>query len=256
MSGRLEGRVAVVTGGSRGIGKAIAGAMAAEGATVVVASRKEGPLAATAAELDAAHPGRVVAHALHVGHLSDIAGWFDAVEADVGTPSILVNNAGTNPYFGPMMGVDWAAWDKTFEVNVKGPFEMTRQLVQRHLLRTDGVPASIIHMSSILGLSSSRMQGVYGMTKAALISMTRTLAAELGPSGIRVNAIAPGVVDTKLAAAITTNDTMRDMVLSHTALGRIAEPDEIAGLAVYLASDESSYMTGQTLPVDGGYLVC
>ncbi len=257
MSRRLEGRVAVVTGGSRGIGKAIAGAFAAEGATVVIGSRKPESLAATAAELDAAHPGAVICRPLHVGHVDDIGPWWDAVQDVVGAPDVLVNNAGTNPYFGPMLGTEWAAWDKTFEVNLRGPFEMTRQLVTRHLASAaPGSPASIIQLSSILGLSSAPLQGVYGMTKAALVSMTQTLARELGPRGVRINAIAPGVVDTRLAAAITNDDSIRESVVGHTALRRIARPEEIAGMAVFLASEESSYVTGQTLPVDGGYLVC
>jgi NAD(P)-dependent dehydrogenase (short-subunit alcohol dehydrogenase family) len=136
---------------------------------------------------------------------------------------------------------------------------MTRQLVQRHLARPGdeqrAQPASVIHVSSVLGMTGAGLQGVYGMTKAALLSLTQTLAMELGPSGVRVNAIAPGVVDTRLAAAMTTNDTIRDRVLDRTPLGRIGEPADIAGIAVFLASDEAAWITGQTFVVDGGYLV-
>lgn len=254
MADRLKGRVAVVTGASRGIGRAIAHAFAREGAIVVLAARKEEGVRAVAEEIAAAGG---VAHprALHVGRLDDVGPWWDAVQAEVGTPSILVNNAGTNPYFGPMMTMEWGAFDKTFEVNVKGPLEMTRQLVARHLAHAPGTPASVVSVSSILGTAASPLQGVYGMTKAALISMTRTLAVELGESGVRVNAIAPGVVDTRLAAAITTNDDLRRRVLEHTALHRIAQPEELAGVAVFLASEESSYVTGQTFFVDGGWSI-
>jgi NAD(P)-dependent dehydrogenase (short-subunit alcohol dehydrogenase family) len=252
MAERMTGRVAIVTGASRGIGLAVASAFAAEGATVVIASRKAPDLEAAAAKLRASG-ARVVARPLHVGQLDAIPAWWDAVCAEVGVPDVLVNNAGTNPYFGPMLATEWAAWDKTFEVNVKGPFEMARQLVTRHLARPGHGPASVVFVSSILGHTAAPLQGAYGMTKAALGSMTRTLATELGETGIRVNAIAPGFVDTRLSAAITSDPTLKAMVVGRTALKRVARPDEIAPLAVYLATDESSYVTGQTFFVDGGY---
>ncbi len=254
MADRLAGRVAVVTGGSRGIGRGIAEAFAREGATVVIASRKAEELEATARELSGAG-GKVLARALHVGRLDAIGPWWDAVSAEVGLPDILVNNAGTNPHFGPMLTADWGAFDKTFEVNLKGPFEMTRQLALRRIERGGGAPCSIVSVSSILGAAAAPFQGVYGMTKAALISMTRTLAVELGETGIRLNAIAPGVVDTRLAAAITGDPTLRQRVVDHTALRRVARPEEVAGMAVFLASEESSYVTGQTFFVDGGWSI-
>ena len=252
--GRVAGKVAVVTGASRGIGRASALALAREGAVVVLAARKADGVAAVAAEIEAAG-GRALPRPLHVGKIDDIAPWWDAVEAEVGLPNILVNNAGTNPYFGPMVDTEWAAWDKTFEVNLKGPFEMARQLARRHVAQRYGQPASIVSIASVLGSGAAPLQGAYGLTKAALISMTKTLAVELGGAGIRANAVAPGFVDTRLAAALTSDPVLHERLIEHTALKRVAQPEEIAGIIVYLASDEASYATGQTWTVDGGFTI-
>jgi NAD(P)-dependent dehydrogenase (short-subunit alcohol dehydrogenase family) len=165
----------------------------------------------------------------------------------------LVNNAGTNPHFGPMLEASEAQFDKTFEVNLKGPFELIR-LLANHWLEKE-IKGVVVNVASIAGESAAPFQGIYGMTKAALISMTRTLALELGRRGVRINAIAPGLVDTKLSAALTQNPDLAKMFTDRTALGRYGQPEEIAELVVYLASDESRYVTGQTFNVDGGYSI-
>ena len=251
MGTRLEGRIAIVTGGSRGIGAAIAEGMLREGARVVIASRKQEGLDEAVARIGASE--NLTALPLHVGKLETIAAFVEEVNARVGVPDILVNNAGTNPYFGPMMGLDWAAWQKTFQVNLEGPFELTRQVALR--LTDAKKSGSVINIASILGMQGAQMQGIYAMTKASLISLTQTLAIELAPAKIRVNAIAPGFVETRLAAALVTNPAIRDPLLLRTPAGRIGQPEEIAGLAVYLAGNESSFTTGQTFVVDGGYTI-
>lgn len=253
--GRLQGKVAVVTGGSRGIGESIALAFAREGARVAVVSRKAENVAAAVARIEAEVPGSAFGVPCHVGDPDAIEAMFETVCTELGTPSVLVNNAGTNPHFGPLLDVEMAAWRKTFEVNLEGPFLCTRAFCRRRFAASGGpgtASGSVIFTSSILGLRGARFQGVYGMTKASLISLVQTLAQELGGSGIRVNAIAPGFVDTRLAATLTSTPAIREMILARTPMGRIAEPHEIAGAAVYLASDESSYTTGTTLVVDGG----
>ena len=252
MSLRLEGKIAVITGASRGIGEAIARAFAAEGAKVVLVSRKIEALQSVADSINEGLTEPLAfACAAHMGEPTAIEEMLDWVEANVGIPQILVNNAATNPYFGPFLAVSDGAWDKTFDVNVKGYFQATRGVAQRLLARN--MPGSIINVSSIYGLSGAPLQGVYAMTKAAVISMTRTLAVELGAAGIRINAICPGLVDTKFASVIVNTPEFSDVYTERAPMGRWAQPEEITGIAVYLASDEASYTTGQEFVIDGGY---
>ena len=248
----LQDRVAIITGASRGIGEAIALRMAEAGASVVLAARKPDALQAVVARIEAAG-GKALAVPAHTGKAEDIEALVKKAVAHFGKVDVLVNNAATNPYFGPMLDIEDSAWEKTFEVNVKGYFLMARAVI-RHL-QERGSPGSIINMASIAGIRAAPFQGVYGMTKAAVISMTQTLAQEVGASGIRVNAIAPGLVETRFAAAIVQNDDIRQRVVDRTALGRHAQPDEMSGAAVFLASDAASYLTGQVLVVDGGTTV-
>jgi NAD(P)-dependent dehydrogenase (short-subunit alcohol dehydrogenase family) len=250
----LEGKVAIVTGGSRGIGEAIARSFVGQGARVVIASRKVDGVDAVAASITKDHGAdRIRAVAAHTGKEDDCVRLVRETITTFGKIDILVNNAGTNPYFGPMVNADNGAWDKTFDVNLKGYFWCARE-VARHLLGRSA-PGSIVNIASVAGLVASPMQGIYSMTKAAVISMTKTLALELGPSRVRVNAIAPGFVDTRLASAVLKNDDLVKVVVGRTPLGRYGTPDEIAGGALYLASDAASFLTGHTLVIDGGLTI-
>lgn len=245
----VNGKVALVTGGSRGIGESIAKALGQSGAKVAIASRKMDGVAAAAERLRALGI-EVEPFACHTGKTDQIDALVAAVVARFGKIDVLVNNAATNPHFGPMLTADDAAFDKTFEVNARGYFNMAKA-VARHLVDR-GAPGSIVNITSIMGLAAAPLQGVYGMTKAAVVSLTKTLAVELAPSGIRVNAIAPGLVDTRFAAAIVSNADLIEMEKKRTPQARYAQPDEIAGAALFLASDAASFVTGHTLVVDGG----
>ena len=248
----LEGKVAIITGASRGIGEAIAKSFARHGAKVVIASRKIDGLVRVVSEIEA-EGGQALAVAAHTGHEGQVQELVAKAVAHFGQVDVLVNNAATNPYFGPMMNLDWGAWDKTFDVNVKGYFTATREVV-RHLYARKA-PGAVVNVASVVGFMGSPLQGMYGMTKAAVISMTKTLAMELGGAGIRVNAIAPGLVETKFASALTQNEEVMKQVMERTALKRIGQPDDISGAALYLASDASSFMTGHVMTVDAGWTV-
>ena len=178
----------------------------------------------------------------HAGKEDQIENLVGESVARYGKVDILVNNAAANPYFGPLMGVDFGAWEKTFEVNTKGYFMATRAVV-RHLGER-GAPGSIVNMASIAGMTAAIAQGVYGMSKAAVISMTKTLAVELGGSGIRVNAIAPGLVDTYFAGTLMANEGLVKTMTDQAPVRRVGKPDDIAGIALFLASDASNYVIG------------
>ena len=217
--------------------------MVEAGAQVVAASRK----------IEPHDDGKLFAVPAHTGREEDCKQLVEKAVARFGKVDVLVNNAATNPYFGPLMQVDMAAWDKTFETNLKGYFWMAREVAKHFVSRN--APGSIVSIASIVAIEAAPLQGVYAMTKASIVSMTKTLAVELAPSNIRVNAIAPGFVKTKFAGAILNDDMLRDHVIKKTPMGRAGEPDEIAGGAVYLASDSASFLTGHTLVIDGGLTI-
>jgi NAD(P)-dependent dehydrogenase (short-subunit alcohol dehydrogenase family) len=251
----LAGKVAIVTGASRGIGEAIARCFVEQGARVVIASRKEEGVRAVAQKLDPKGE-KAVPIAAHTGKEDDCRALVAQAVQKLGKVDILVNNAGTNPYFGPMLDTEMPAWDKTFEVNLKGYFWMIRESVKNLRARTTpGANLAVVNVASVAGLMATPAQGCYGMTKAAVVSMTKTLAVELAGSNVRVNAIAPGFVDTRLAGAILKNDALLDIVLQKTPMKRYAKPDEIAGGALYLASESASFLTGHTLVIDGGMTI-
>jgi len=243
----LKDKVVVVTGASRGIGEAIARGCIEQGAKVVLASRKQADLDRVAGSLPS---DRAVAIACHTGKGEDVDALFARAIDKFGRVDGVVNNAATNPYFGPLIDTPDAAIDKTIEVNIKGYLYVARAFVKHARTRDTG--GSIVNVASVAGIRAAPMQGIYGATKAAVISLTQTLAFELGGAKIRVNAIAPGLVETKFAAAIVQNPMLRDHIVKRTPLQRHAQPTEIAGAAMYLLSDAASFTTGSVLVVDGG----
>jgi NAD(P)-dependent dehydrogenase (short-subunit alcohol dehydrogenase family) len=247
----LTGKVAVVTGASRGIGESIAKALAAHHAHVVVTSRKLEGCQAVVEQIRAAG-GSAEAMACHIGDLAAIDELLSAVEQKHGKLDILVNNAATNPHFGPIYETDVGAFQKTVDVNIRGFFFMTQGAVKRMAPRKQG---AIVNVASINGFIPGALQGIYSVTKAAILSMTHAYAKECGPLGIRVNAIAPGITDTKFASALVKNDTIREKATERTPIGRVAHPDEMAGAVLYLVSPASSYTTGTCITVDGGFLI-
>lgn len=245
----LDGKVALITGGSRGIGKAMATEFAASGAKVLISSRKQDALDATAAEIRAAHPTALVeTFAANAGDADAAAACVDATIERLGGLDILVNNAATNPYFGPTLGVERGQYDKTFDVNLRGPL-MWSQLAWDKALKDN--PGVILNIASIGGLKSEHGLGVYNLTKAAVIHLTRQLAFELGPS--RVVGIAPGLVKTDFAGVLVEN--FGEALAARLPTKRLGEPEDIANLATFLVSDAASWITGETYVIDGGALV-
>jgi NAD(P)-dependent dehydrogenase (short-subunit alcohol dehydrogenase family) len=247
---RLDGKVALVTGASRGIGEAIAVTLTDYGAHCILVSRKEDALRSVAEKI-ASRGGKADVMACHVGNLDQIEELFLKVREKFGKLDILINNAATNPYFGEMLGADAGVWDKTFDVNLKGPFFLVQKAAK---LMIEAGGGSVVNVSSINGIKPAPFQGIYSITKAGLISMTMAFAKELATKNIRVNALLPGLVDTNFSKAIMSNEMIYDYAVKMIPLGRHGQPMEIAGAVLYLVSDAAPFTTGACMVVDGGAL--
>ena len=242
---RLDGKVALVTGASKGIGRAIAAAYAEAGAKVLLSSRKLDGLEAAASTIT----GEVEVFAANAGEPDQAKACIEACVSRFGGIDILVNNAATNPYYGPLMGLDVGAAEKTVKVNQIGYLVWTQLAVAAGLGSGGG---SVLNIASVGGLSVEVALGWYNVTKAAELHLTRHLAAELSPD-VRVNAIAPGIIRTDFSRALW--EANEELVAQRTPMRRVGEPEDVAGAALFLASDAASWITGQTIVVDGGAMV-
>jgi NAD(P)-dependent dehydrogenase (short-subunit alcohol dehydrogenase family) len=245
----LTGKVALVTGASRGIGESIAKLLAEQGAHVIVSSRKNDDCQLVADAIIEAG-GSAEALACHVGNMDDISNCFAHIKQAYGKLDILINNAATNPYFGDILDTDLGAYTKTVDVNIRGYFFMC---VEGGKLMRDNGGGSIVNTASINALKPGPLQGIYSISKAAVVNMTQAFAKECGRHGIRVNALLPGLTKTKFAGALFSNEKMYESAIKTIPLHRHAEPDEMAGTVLYLVSDASSYTTGECIVVDGGF---
>lgn len=248
----LSGKVAVVTGSTKGIGKSIAEQMALHGADVVISSRKEDACQAVADEINQAldgRGGRAVPIACHIGHKEQLESLVAATHEQLGKIDILVCNAAVNPFYGSMMDIPDTAFEKILDSNVQSNHWLSQLVLPEMVERKDGV---ILIVSSIGGLNGSAVLGTYGISKAADMALARNIATEFGPHNIRANALAPGLIKTDFAKALWENPETLEGATANSALRRIGEPEEIAGAAVFLASRAGSFMTGQTVVIDGG----
>ena len=245
----LDDKVAVITGASKGIGESMAWGLAEHGASLVVSSRKQEAVDRVAKELKE-HSHSALAVECHVGKDDDLAALVEATLTKYGRIDILINNAGTNPYFGPIENITPEAYRKTLEINLDAALKLSN-LCYPHMKQNGG---SIMHISSIEGLHASAYFAAYNISKAGLIMLAKNQAVEWGKYNIRVNAICPGFVKTRLSAGLWQNEELSKKLVNAIPLGRYAQPDEMAGLAVFLASNASSYLTGTEIVNDGGLL--
>ncbi|KAA1189659.1 SDR family oxidoreductase [Pseudohalioglobus sediminis] len=247
----LTGRIALVSGASRGIGESIARLLATQGAHVIVSSRRLEDCQAVAQSIVDAG-GSAEAFACHVGNMEDISALFAHIREQHGRLDICVNNAAANPYFGHILDTDLGAFNKTVEVNIRGYFFMSIEAGK--LMREHGGGA-IVNTASVNGLQPGAMQGIYSITKAAVINMTKAFAKECAPLGIRCNALLPGLTKTRFAGALFTQDEIYQEAIKGIPMGRHADPDEMAGTVLYLVSDAASYTNGECIVVDGGMTI-
>ncbi|MEW6442752.1 MAG: glucose 1-dehydrogenase [bacterium] len=245
---RLDGKVALVSGASQGIGKQIAMIFSEQGARVAICSRKQESLDAVAGEIRALG-GQCFPVACHTGKPDQIRTLFQKVMEAYGRLDVLVNNAAANPYFGPILDADEAVWDKTLDVNLKGYFLMS-QAAARIMVKQGG--GAIVNVASIAAFSPPVFQGIYGITKAGVVAMTKSFAKELATQNVRVNAICPGLTETKFARVLIETPEIYQVALQSIPMKRHAQPSEIAGAAMFLASDAASFVTGTAITVDGG----
>lgn len=246
----LDGKIALITGASRGIGQSIAETLASYGAHVIIVSRKKEGLEAVQNKI-VSSGGKASIFPCHMGYIDQIKDLYQWVNEEFGGLDILINNSATNPFFGDVLSADEKAWDKTCDVNLKGYFFSSQWAAK---LMKKGEGGAIVNVSSVNGIRPAVMQGIYSITKAGIIGMTKSFAKELAPYNIRVNALLPGLTDTKFSAAMTQNDNIMNILLPTIPMKRIAKPNEMAGAVLFLVSDAASYVTGSCITVDGGML--
>jgi NAD(P)-dependent dehydrogenase (short-subunit alcohol dehydrogenase family) len=246
----LTGKVAIVTGASRGIGAGIAKVLAAQGAHTIVSSRRQADCQTVVDEIVAAG-GSAEAVACHIGEMEQIEALFAGIEQKHGRLDVLVNNAATNPYFGSILETGPTVFQKTVDVNIRGYFYMSTHGAKLMIKNGGG---SIVNVASVNGVNPGPFQGIYSITKAAVISMTKAFAVECAEAGVRCNALLPGLTDTKFASVLVNTPAILKQAMAHVPMRRVARPSEMAGAVLYLASSASSYTTGAILNVDGGYL--
>jgi NAD(P)-dependent dehydrogenase (short-subunit alcohol dehydrogenase family) len=244
----LTDKVAIITGGSRGIGREIALALAEAGARIVVASRKQEGVDDVAAEIER-RGGTALAVAAHMGQEEAVTRLVERTVEAFGGVDIAVNNAGTNPHFGPLVTATAAQWDKIMEVNLRGAFLLCQRVVP--VMQEQG-RGKIINVASIAGVKPQPAMGIYSISKAGMIMLTQVLAQELGPFNIQVNALAPGVIKTRFSSVLWQTPSIAEAIEEHTPLGRLGEVEDVVGAALYLASPLSDYVTGAVLLIDGG----
>ncbi|MBN1534872.1 MAG: SDR family oxidoreductase [Spirochaetes bacterium] len=244
----FNGKIALVTGASRGIGEAIARSLAAHGAEVILASRKIDALAGVEKAIKDAG-GSAFSIACHTGEMKQIDALFEEIQKKYGRLDYLVNNAATNPYFGEVLNAEESAWEKTVSVNLKGYFFIAQKAAR---IMKDGGGGAIVNVASIRGVRPGPFEGIYSITKAGVISMTYSFARELAQYNIRTNCLLPGLTDTKFSSVLVNNEAMLNMAIQAIPLKRIAKPEDMVGAVLYLLSDYASYTTGTTVTVDGG----